>query len=224
MKIRHEVFPFVGVALLVFAVLATGLYWTRCAWIEITFFSAIPAAILTGYLLYFFRDPERSSPRNGDVIVAGADGTVASVSQVYEDRYLNAPCIRISIFLSLLDVHVNRAPMSGISEFMGYYPGKHYFTFQEKSSEWNQHNRILITGQTTRCLICQIVGPVCRRVVYWLPAKTPTPVSTGERIGMMKFGSRLDMYLPIKDVTVTVKPGDKTRAGETVVARTNGSL
>ena len=105
---------------------------------------------------------------------------------------------------------------------MGYYPGKRFFTFQEKSSEYNQHNSIVITGKKTRCLINQIVGPVTRRVVYWLDKKRAEQVAIGERIGMMKFGSRLDMYLPKSDVTVTVKPGDRVKAGATIVAVANG--
>jgi phosphatidylserine decarboxylase len=138
---------------------------------------------------------------------------------MYEDKYLGTNCVRISIYLSLFDVHVNRAPISGMSSFMGYFPGKHLFTIQEKSSEVNQHNKVLIVGELTRCLVCQIVGPVCRRVVYWPPHDKPCEIAAGDRIGMMKFGSRLDMYLPSGDVTVSVKPGDVTKAGETIVAR-----
>ena len=127
--------------------------------------------------------------------------------------------MRISIFLSLLDVHVNRAPIAEQSVFPGYFPGKHFFTFQEKSSELNQHNKILITGTGTRCLVNQIVGPVCRRVVYWPDHDKAVGVALGERIGMMKFGSRLDMYLPAGEVEIICKPGDTVRAGETIVAR-----
>jgi len=124
--------------------------------------------------------------------------------------------VRISIFLSLFDVHVNRAPIAGKIAFLGYFPGKRYFTFQEKSSEFNQHNSILIEGPQTRCLVNQIVGPVARRVVYWL--KLDQVVQKGDRIGMMKFGSRLDMVFPKADVAVVVKPGERVQAGVTVVA------
>jgi phosphatidylserine decarboxylase len=103
--------------------------------------------------------------------------------------------------------------------FLGYFPGRRFFAFQEKSSELNQHNKILIEGPRTRCLVTQIVGPVVRRVVYWLSHETPTPVRAGDRIGMMKFGSRLDIYLPAGDVEIMAKRGDRIRAGETVIAR-----
>jgi phosphatidylserine decarboxylase len=151
--------------------------------------------------------------------VAGADGRVMSVTSMKEDAFLKTDCMRISIFLSLFDVHVNRAPLAGQSAFLGYFPGKHLFTFQEKSSDVNQHNKILITGAGTRCLVCQIVGPVCRRVIYWPDHDKAVSVTMGERIGMMKFGSRLDMYLPASEVDVICKRGDIVRAGETIVAR-----
>jgi len=92
----------------------------------------------------------------------------------------------------------------------------------EKSSDYNQHSSILIEGGPARCLVNQIVGPVARRVVYWL--ELGQPVAKGERIGMMKFGSRLDMYFPAEEVEVLVKPGDKVRAGETIVARVKSNI
>jgi len=182
----------------------------------------LPAVIGVVYLMYFFRDPNRTPPRAADAVVAGADGTVAAVANVYEGGYLKTNCVRISIFLSLFDVHVNRAPISGKSTFLGYFPGKRLFTFQEKSSEVNQHNKILIEGEHTRCLVNQIVGPVCRRVVYWLPHDRPAEVAMGDRIGMMKFGSRLDIYLPVDSADVVVRRGDTVRAGETIIARMKG--
>jgi len=114
-------------------------------------------------------------------------------------------------------VHVNRAPIGGRVGFLRHFPGKRYFTFQDKSSEWNHHNAILIEGPQIACLVKQIVGPVARRVVYWLTLDQV--LAKGERIGMMKFGSRLDIYLPAAEVDVVVAPGAKVRAGETIVAR-----
>jgi phosphatidylserine decarboxylase len=143
-----------------------------------------------------------------------------SVVEVNEPVWLRTNAVRISIFLSLFDVHVNRAPIAGQVKFLAYYPGTRYFTFQEKSSELNQHNSIFIQGPQTACLVNQIVGPVARRVVYWLTLDQE--VRKGDPIGMMKFGSRLDMYLPRAEVEVVVKRGDKVLAGETVVARLRG--
>ena len=171
------------------------------------------------YFIYFFRDPNRQSPVDTQAIVAGADGTIAGITELREEKYLNTDCVRISIFLSLFDVHVNRAPIAGKSSFIGYFPGKHFFTFQEKSSDVNQHNKILIEGEQTRCLITQIVGPVCRRVVYWPDHDRVVDVAKGQRIGMMKFGSRLDMYFPKKDIIIVAQKSDKVSAGESIIGR-----
>ncbi len=219
MHIRPEVFPFIVGSLIVGVLLALCLKRFLGSWGVVIQLGLAVAVIFCIYFLYFFRDPDRLPPEDDLVIVAGADGTVAAITKMREDNYLKTNCVRISIFLSLFDVHVNRAPLAGQSTFLGYFPGKHLFTFQEKSSDVNQHNKILITGTRTRCLVTQIVGPVCRRVVYWPDHDKAVDVTLGERIGMMKFGSRLDMYLPEADVQVLVKLGETVRAGETIMAR-----
>lgn len=208
-----EVLPFFFGALIVFGLL--GLLFKRLRWKRTAGTFIVLGLVAAGYMLYFFRDPQRLPPADPAVIVAGADGVVMSVKDLREDEYLKTDAVRISIFLSLFDVHVNRAPIAGKIAFLGYFPGARYFTFQEKSSELNQHNSILIEGQT-KCLVNQIVGPVARRVVYWLELNQM--VQKGDRIGMMKFGSRLDMIFPKADVDVTVKSGDRVQAGVTVVA------
>jgi len=222
MTIRPEVLPFVGGVVLVFGLLALILRMRAVSGKRVAWICVLPAVIGVIYLMYFFRDPNRTPPGDADAVVAGADGTVAAITNVYEGGYLKTDCVRISIFLSLFDVHVNRAPISGKSTFLGYFPGKRLFTFQEKSSEVNQHNKLLIEGEHTRCLVNQIVGPVCRRVVYWLPHDKPAEVAMGDRIGMMKFGSRLDIYLPADSVDVVARRGDTVRAGETIIARMKG--
>lgn len=217
--IRPEVLPFIGITVLTGILIILVYRVRRVTWRKSIRAGAIFTAILSAYFLYFFRDPERVSPNDNSLIVAGADGTIAKITEVYEDKYMNTNTVRISIFLSLFDVHVNRAPISGKSRFLGYFPGKHLFTFQEKSSDVNQHNAILLEGEKTRCLIYQIVGPVCRRVVYWPDHDKEVDLKTGDRIGMMKFGSRLDMYFPKDDIIVDIKEGDKVQAGVTVIAR-----
>jgi phosphatidylserine decarboxylase len=211
MNIRHEVIPFVGIVVVVGACMGFLL-------------NAIIAGVAfivlgTACLIYFFRDPNRTPPPDIAAILSGADGRVMSIMQLPENTYLNVDCVRISVFLSIFNVHVNRSPLSGQAKFIGYFPGKKVFAFREKASEVNQHNKILIEGAGTRCLIAQIVGPVARRVVYWLNHDTPVSVKAGDRIGMMKFGSRLDIYLPAAEVTVLAESGDRVRAGETVIAR-----
>jgi len=233
--VRVEVVPFLVVAVVLAAVLAAF-----CRFLGVSGTAAGIAAlafglILWAYLLYFFRDPERTPPSDPDAVVAGADGVIARIVTLQpaefdrcarfsgltdRGRFATGAVVRISIFLSLIDVHVNRAPIAGTSRFLGYFPGKHIFTFKEKSSDYNQHNSIVIEGERTSCLFNQIVGPVARRVVYWPDHDKPVRLTIGDRVGMMKFGSRLDMYFPDGDVAVLCREGDGVRAGETVIART----
>ncbi len=174
------------------------------------------AVIGCAYMLYFFRDPERLTPDDPTLVFAGADGKIMAIKEVVEDKHLHTNAVRISIFLSLMDVHVNRAPIQGRVTFENYFPGERYFTFLEKSSEFNQHSEIVIENARTKVLVNQIVGPIARRVVYWV--KRGQRVQAGERIGMMKFGSRLDMYIPADDVKdILVQPGQAVTAGETVL-------
>ena len=169
------------------------------------------------FMLYFFRDPERTPACGPAEFVSAADGVVRSVETMEEPRYLKCPAVRISVFLSPFNVHVNRVPMGGTVTEAGYTPGKHLFTLDARSSEFNEHSSILIEGEQTRCLARQIVGPVVRRVVYWL--EPGQAVEQGVRLGMMKFGSRMDVYFPAAEVEATVQRGDKVLAGETVIAR-----
>ena len=219
MKFRPEVIPFILLAMAAGALVAGVCVLCRMPLPKAIWPGVAVAVVFTAYFLYFFRDPDRQAPADPDAIVAGADGVIMQIRDVREDKYLKADAVRISIFLSLFDVHVNRAPIAGMSTFLGYVPGKHFFTFKEKSSDLNQHNAILIEGDKTRCLVYQIVGPVARRVVYWPDHDKPEALNKGDRFGMMKFGSRLDMYFPKADVEVATHMGDTVRAGETIVAR-----
>ena len=215
MKIRREVLPFLAFSVALGTVAGLLLKDTRTVWAV--------TALAASFVIYFFRDPDRCPPTEEDAIVSGADGRVMSVSFQRERTQLNTVCVRVSVFLNLFDVHVNRSPLSGQSTFLGYFPGKTLFAFREKSSEVNQHNKILVVGTRTRCLVVQLVGPFARRVVYWLDHDRAEAVKAGDRIGMMKFGSRLDVYFPATDIDVLVKRGDRVRAGETVIARVRGA-
>lgn len=173
------------------------------------------AAVL--FMVYFFRDPDRPALPDASVVVSGADGWVRAIEHITEEKFMNTPCVRISTFLTPFDVHVNRAPIAGTVKALDYTPGKHILTIQQAASEFNEHSSILIEGRRTTCLVKQIVGPIVRRVVYWL--SPDQQLAVGERIGMMKFGSRLDVFLPTADVNVLVKKGDRVFAGITAIAR-----
>lgn len=217
MAFRVEIFPFLFAVMAMGLLLCGALRMARVSWRKAFVFSGIITVILIGYLLVFFRDPVRTPSSDPRDIMAGAEGKIMAVVEVDEPEFLKTKAVRISIFLSLIDVHVNRAPIEGTIEHAQYYPGARFFTFEEKSSELNQHSSIVIRNAQTTCLVKQIVGPVARRVVYWV--KPGQVVNKGEPIGMMKFGSRLDMYFPRDDVDVVVQKGEKVRVGETVVAR-----
>ena len=189
--------------------------WPEAQWGWISL--AALGALLGLFMVYFFRDPERTPRCGDDEFVSGAEGVVRSVEVLEEKRFLKCRAVRISVFLNPFNVHVNRVPMGGEVVEAGYTPGRHLFTMDPRSSEFNEHSSILIEGDKTRCLARQIVGPVVRRVVYW--TEPGTEVSKGQRLGMMKFGSRMDVYFPEAEVEATVKRGDQVRAGETVIAR-----
>lgn len=239
MQVRKEVFPHIAVAVGVGAVIVIGgIFLSLGAAASLLIGGGVGLA-LSGYLLYFFRDPERTSPGDPTAVVAAADGRVAAIVPIPREAFaafcersglggVTSPAmerlrggdvLRVSIFLSLFDVHVNRAPITGIYEFLGYFPGRRFFTFKEKSSTENQRNAILIHNERTVCLLQQIVGPVARRVVYWPDSDRPVGLKIGERIGMMKFGSRLDMCFPAGDLDLNVREGDLVTAGETVIGR-----
>lgn len=190
-------------------------FWLH--WVATGIVFAALGIVLVLFMIYFFRDPERPQVADGSVVVSGADGWVRCVEEMPEDKFLGTQCVRISTFLTPFDVHVNRAPIAGTVKALAYTPGKHLLTIQQAASEFNEHSSILIEGRRTRCLVKQIVGPIVRRVVYWLDENQQ--LSIGERIGMMKFGSRLDVYLPVADVNILVKKGDRVFAGKTAIAR-----
>jgi len=243
MKIRQEAIPHIGTVWIVVTGIAAIALMAGTSWFWTQLVAGSVLLLLTGYLFWFFRDPDREVPDGPHRIVSGADGRVSSITRHSPARFheiclksgltgevmarmpefADKPVVRISVFLSLMDVHVNRAPIAGTSEYLGYFPGKHLLTIREKSSEVNQHNAIRIFNNHTGCLIFQIVGPVARRVVYWPDKSRPVAVGLGERIGMMKFGSRLDLYLPEPDIRLLVSPGDRVVAGITPLAELKGS-
>jgi phosphatidylserine decarboxylase len=194
-----------------------GLIFHKLEWMRAAYWCYGIGGGLCAFMVYFFRDPDRTAHGDESLLVAGADGLIRNVEQLREDTYLQADAVRVSIFLSPFDVHVNRIPMGGTVTKLAYTAGAHLGTYLNSASEHNEHSSIVVEGQGTKILVKQIVGPIVRRVVYWL--KTDQKLVRGERIGMMKFGSRLDMYFVKADVDILVKKGDRVRAGETVVAQ-----
>jgi phosphatidylserine decarboxylase len=216
MPIRPEVLPFLpaAVALGLLAAGAAALVLRRrrpaCAT------GIVTTLLVAAGLLFFFRDPARTPPADPALIVSGADGVVAQIAAEGTNALLHAPAVRVSIFLGLQDVHVNRAPIAGTVRLQRHTPGGKQPAWRAEASFANERNTILIDGAATRCVVVQICGMAARRVVSWL--RTGQEIGKGDRIGMMKFGSRLDMVFPRADVVLRVAEGDRVRAGETVVA------
>lgn len=171
--------------------------------------------ILTVFVVSFFRDPEREIPEDTNSIISPADGKVIKVEKVYEDRILRDDVIKISIFMTVFNVHVNRVPASGRVLSVLYNPGKFLSANLDKASLENEQNAILLeTPSGKRMVFNQIAGLVARRIVCY--AKEGMDLTRGERFGLIRFGSRLDVYLPT-DCRVTVKVDDKVSAGSSIL-------
>ncbi|MHB8124822.1 MAG: phosphatidylserine decarboxylase family protein [Desulfitobacteriaceae bacterium] len=168
------------------------------------------------FVLYFFRNPERTIPNDELTLVSPADGVVMDVERVYEDKFFQGESIRIRIFLSIFNVHVNRSPMAGKIVFQTYHPGKMFPAFKSHASEFNEKNYIGIENQYLRILVTQVTGFIARRIVCWV--KEGDELSRGERFGLIKFGSCTELFLP-PDVEVSVTQGDKVVGGQSILGR-----
>ncbi|MGE5481032.1 MAG: phosphatidylserine decarboxylase family protein [Chloroflexota bacterium] len=197
-------------------------WYVRNVWASVLLYAA--GVLLVLFTLWFFRDPDRELPpsaaQDESFVISPADGEVVAIETEDENEYINEKVKRISIFLSPLDVHVNRNPVSGVVEYYKYIPGKYLVAFHPKSSDLNEQSRIGVRTRYGKVLYKQIVGIVARRLVCEL--RVGDTVKVGERFGMMKFGSRMDVKIRT-DSKIFVKVGDKVRAGVTELARLNGN-
>ena len=177
--------------------------------------------VTTLFTLYFFRDPERKIVATPGQIVSPADGKIISIDEVEENDFLDERCKRVRIFLSVLDVHINRAPVGGTVEMVNYRPGKFAIASTDEASRSNESNEIGIGGEDIRVVVKQIAGAVARRIVcYCEPAAN---VQTGDRIGLIRFGSRTELYIPL-DCEIFVKAGQKVKGGISLIGAYNGTF
>ncbi|MBI5560222.1 MAG: phosphatidylserine decarboxylase family protein [Deltaproteobacteria bacterium] len=171
---------------------------------------------LSSFVIWFFRDPERVIPHEAGRIVSPADGRIIKVEKTREDRLLKGEAIRVSIFMNVFNVHVNRAPYGGMVKRILYNPGRFISANLDKASLENEQNSILMEADGGRLfVVTQIAGLIARRIVCGV--REGADVKTGDRIGMIRFGSRLDVYLPVS-ARVKVKVGEKVKAGSSVIA------
>lgn len=168
---------------------------------------------LGAFVLYFFRDPERTPPADADAVVSPADGRV---TEIVEEEFEGRPGKRVSIFLSVWDVHVNRAPVAGRIRKLEYRPGRFYAALRARASQENEQNVFTVETDRGEMSFKQIAGWIARRVVSWkAPGDT---VATGERIGLIRFGSRMDVWLP-PEAEIVVRKGQPVSAGASTLAR-----
>ena len=182
-------------------------------------FGGWPASIIPGLLtffcIWFFRDPRRVVPQGENLLVSPADGKVVDVSRTEELRFLQKPAIKISIFLNVFNVHVNRSPVAGKVVGMFYNVGRFFAANAPKASLENEQNAVVLETPSGKRVVCiQIAGLIARRIVCWI--KEGSVMARGERFGLIRFGSRVDLFLPI-ETEVLVSEGDHVKGGETIL-------
>jgi phosphatidylserine decarboxylase len=212
MAIAREGYVFVAaastLALAGFVIAAVSGSW-------IVWLASYLAVVLALAFAFFFRDPERVGERGAHLILAPADGRIVQIAEVQEPAYIGGPATRVSIFLSLFDVHVQRAPAAGVVEYRDYKPGRFLAAWQERASLENEQSSIGINTGEHKLLVRQIAGLVAQRIVTYV--EEGARVEQGERIGLIRFGSRVDTFLP-PGAELRVKAGDRASAGQTVLA------
>jgi len=198
-------YPFIGAAVfvtMVFAIVGMKIL-------------ALIALLACAAICLFFRDPDRVVPVVESAVVSPADGRVLSVDRITDTRFFGGPCIKISVFMSVFNVHVNRVPVSGEVDQVVYHPGTFFSANLDKAAASNEHNAVKVsTPQGDTIWFVQIAGLIARRIISGLQAGHQ--VTQGQRFGMICFGSRLDLYLP-EQYRIEARVGQKVKAGETIM-------
>lgn len=195
-------------SMLILAVVANllwGLYW------------AVIPLVLALYFAYFFRDEHRILPNNPNVLYAAADAHVMAVEEVFEDEYLMCECYKITTFLSIFDVHVNRSPMAGEVKYQKYTEGKFVPAYYKSATFKNERFAIGIDNGQNKILVIQVAGLLCHRIINWV--QLGQNLLQGERYGMIKFGSSTELYVPKDIFEPCVKRGDRVIGGITEMGR-----
>lgn len=200
--------------------------WTICLVLAFLFLRFIPWAFISypltvipmffmGFVLFFFRVPNRLSVGEANDVTSVADGKIVVIDKVFESEYLNSECIQVSIYMDFFNVHVNYWPVSGEVKYYKYHPGKYMLAFLPKASELNEHTSTAISSPYGDVFFKQIAGTFARRIVCY--ADPGAQEVKGSQCGIIKFGSRIDMYFPL-DAEIKVKLGDHVTASESIIA------
>ena len=184
-------------------------------WPIISYTLAVIPMFFMGFVLFFFRVPKRTVAGTDNSVTSVADGKVVVIDKVYESEYLKKECIQVSVYMDFFNVHVNFWPVSGEVTYYKYHPGKYMLAFLPKASELNEHSSIAMKNDHGEILFKQLAGTFARRIVTY--ADSGSSVIKGEQCGIIRFGSRIDMYLPL-DAEIKVRMGECVSACETVIA------
>jgi len=176
---------------------------------------AAGAALLTAFVAWFFRNPARVIPKDPHLVVAPGDGKVIAIEEEFEPRYLKDRALRVTIFLNVFNVHINRMPCDGMVEEVQYQPGMFLVASKPEATLRNEQNALMIrTVEGVKVLCVQVAGLIARRIVCWASAQDRA--MRGERYGLIRFGSRMDTFLPI-GTNLRVSVGDRVKGGETIL-------
>ncbi|MDR3592373.1 MAG: phosphatidylserine decarboxylase family protein [Negativicutes bacterium] len=204
--IVREGYLYIGILAFITAVVAMAVdpYW-----------SIVPG-VLCLFVTFFFRNPKRSVPDDDNLVMSPADGTVMGISEVYEDQFLLETAIKVTIFLSVFDVHINRSPVTGEIKFQQYTCGRFRPAYKESAGCENERHTLGLENELMKVLVTQVAGILARRIVSWVTLGSV--LQRGQRYGMIKFGSCTELVVPAA-VEILVQKGDKVRGGETVIGR-----
>jgi len=204
--VAREGWPFITFFILISGVL----------YLTVSYKGLAVSIVLTIFCIYFFRNPERNINNQKGIVVSPADGRVMDIKPILEENYVHAKTIRVRIFLSIFNVHINRSPIEGRVEWVNRVSGIYLPAYKDEVSDRNARNYVGIATEWGKILVVQITGLIARRLVCWVqPGDT---LKTGERFGLIRFGSCTEIYLP-EDAIIMVQSGQKLKGGETVIAR-----
>lgn len=212
MNFAREGLSLIGIAALL-AAAAYAAALSRRSWP--LWLLAFLLTVVALWVAYFFRDPERTGERGDELVISPADGRVVMITEVEEPDYVRGPTLRISVFLNIFNVHVNRYPVGGTVEYLNYTPGRFFNAAADRASLENEQMSVGINTGHERVLVRQVAGLIARRLVTY--SRDGEVVEQGTRMGLMQFGSRMDVFLP-PGSPVRVRVGDMVYAGKTVVA------
>lgn len=212
MRVAREGVPFIAVGA---ALALAAIFWAQRTGSPWAWTLAIVLATVAAWVVYFFRDPERDGPRGDRLVISPADGKIVMITRVHEPAFIRGECTRISVFMNIFSVHVNRYPVSGAVRYVHYNPGKFLNAAVEKASLENEQSSVGIESPIGRVLVRQIAGLVARRILTY--SRDGDTAAQGVRFGIIRFGSRVDVFVPTGSA-VKVREGEQVFAGLTILA------